>query len=270
MFAVPETLAPAVLPPLQEVTCNSAFVRAVLDGSMPGRIWADHLQSPQLAHVLHPYGMSLIWGRAVDRGLDRLLPHLHAGTYRTRDEWLQIDPRWQHLDWDGLLGVREGAAERYHRSNFRFDQAAFDARPADPPLPQGWSLQPMTAAAFNLPDVSVTPAAFWPSAERFLAHGGGICAMKNGEVGAMAFASMRWDNYLEIGIETREPYRGQGLAHAVAVAMVRFCLDNGIEPVWACRKENTGSFRIARSLGFSVCYEGPFYRLPVPDTAVAA
>jgi len=82
------------------------------------------------------------------------------------------------------------------------------------------------------------------------------------EIGAIAFSATRFDDWLEIGIETRAPYRGLGLARAVAVAMIEKCLAAGLTPVWACRKENTGSFVLAQSLGFVVVKELPFYRLP--------
>ena len=81
--------------------------------------------------------------------------------------------------------------------------------------------------------------------------------------GAIAFSATRFDDWLEIGIETRARYRGQGLARAVAVAMIRNCLAGGLTPVWACRKENTGSLKLAQSLGFVITKELPFYRLQV-------
>lgn len=264
MFVVPVEASPACLPSLRDVGLNHAFADALLDGTMPGVLWCDQWPAPHLIHGLHPYGMSLVWGDAVDRGLSALIPHLQAGTYRSRDEWLQIDPRWLHLDWDNLLGVADGRALHFHRVNLRFQRAYFDSHFPAARLPAGWSLRAMTAAEFDLPGVCVTPASFWPDAASFLSYGGGICAVKDGVVGAMAFASMRFDNCLEIGIETLAPFRGQGLARAVAVGLIHQCLERGIEPVWACRKENTGSFHLSQSLGFTVVYEGPFYCLPKP------
>ncbi len=246
-------------PPLAPVPIFTGFARAVLEGHVAGRVWVDRVESPRVAHVLHRYGMSLVWGPQVEAVFPALAAHLQVGAYRAKDEWLQVDPRWSRLDWDGV------AAQRFTRVNFRFDEALFRARHQGPVLPQGWQIRPLEEDGFALPDVSVTPCAFWKSFAALVDHGGGACAMKEDEIGAMAFASTRFDDWLEIGIETRAAYRGQGLARAVAVAMVEKCLANRLTPVWACRKENIGSLHLAQSLGFVIAKELPFHRLAASE-----
>jgi RimJ/RimL family protein N-acetyltransferase len=242
----------ATCPPLADVPIFTGFARAVLEGVSGGRVWSQD----GAVHALHDYGMSLVWGEGVGRAFPALIEHLNSGAYRRGAELLQVDPRWGDLDWDGQL-----KAERFHRVNFRFDRALFESRHAAPALPPGWSLRPLVEAAYDLPDVHVTPRAFWKDFAAFQDHGGGVMAEKNGEVGAFAFSATRFDDWLEIGIETREAFRGQGLARAVAVAMIRKCLDGGLTPVWACRQENTGSLHLAQSLGFVVEKVVPFWRL---------
>jgi len=242
-------------PPLDVVPIFTGFARNVLEDVAPGRAWAWD----GAAHVLHGYGMSLLWGPGVQASFEAIADHLRTGAYRDMPEWLQIDPRAGHLDWERALG-RE--VERFTRVNFAFDEAAFRARHAAPKLPQGWSIRALGEAEFDIPAVSVSPKPFWKSFTDFQAHGGGVCALKNDEPGAIAFSATRADDWLEIGIETLAPFRGRGLARAVAVAMIRKCLDQGLTPVWACRKENTGSFLLAQNLGFRVTAEIPFYKLP--------
>jgi GNAT superfamily N-acetyltransferase len=241
-------------PPLAAVPIFTGTARAVVEGLSEGRIWRDGAA----AHALHNYGMSFIWGEDVGRAFSALIAHLKDGAYRVKDEWLQIDPRWSHLDWDGQL-----AAPRFTRVNFRFDRDTFAARHTAPVLPPGWRIAPLREAEFNLPDVAVSPRPFWKSFAAFAGHGGGVVAVKDGEVGALAFTATRFDDWLEIGIETRAAYRGQGLARAVAAAMIRNCFASGLTPVWACRKENTASLMLAQALGFVVTKELPFYRLAV-------
>jgi len=263
-----------VVPGLIHVDLNHGFARAVVQGLVAGRVWVDQKPAARVAHAWHPYGMSLVWGDELGLAIGTITEHLRAGFYRTQDEWLQIDPRWEHLDWDTLLdatpgdGAQESAsskAQRYSRVNFRFDPKAFEYRRKQAMPPPGWRVRPMSAQEFNLPGIGVTPKAFWRDAAQFLAHGGGWCAECDGEVGAIAFSSFRFDNTLEIGIETLAAYRGRGLALAVAVAMIREILDAGIEPVWSCRKENTPSLELARRLGFSATKVFPYYRLSPPD-----
>jgi len=242
----------AALPPLAAVPLFTGFIAMVLQGKASGRVWT----AGRAAHGLHDYGMSLVWGEGVDRSFAALCEHLRDGAYRRADEWLQVDPRWGHLDWDGAL-----AAERQTRLNFGFDRVLFDARHGDAQPPPGFAIVPLGEDGFDLADVHVTPHAFWRDFAACQAQGGGVCAVKNGEVAAIAFAATRADDWLEIGIETRAAYRGLGLARAVAVAMIRKCLAAGLTPIWACRKENTGSLHLAQSLGFVVSKEVPFWRL---------
>lgn len=244
----------AQTPSLRNVPIFTGFARAVIEHASPGRIW----MAEGAAHSLHSYGMSLVWGEDVARAFPVLLDHLRQGAYRSKDEWLQVDPRWAHLDWEKM------GAERFARINFRFDRALFEARHGAPVLPPGWSLQPLGADAFAMSDVVVSPNHFWKDVADLNLHGGGIAAVRDGEVGAIAFSATRFDDWLEIGIETRSAFRGQGLARAVAVAMVHKCFADGLTPVWACRKQNVGSFTLAQSLGFVVTAELPFWRLNGP------
>ncbi len=245
------------IPPLRDVPIYTGFARAVVEGLSPGRLWTEG----EAAHALLGYGMSLVWGAGVERTFPALVEHLCAGAYRTKDEYLQVDPRADHLDWDGALAAVPDM-QRFTRVNFQFDEETFRARHGEPVLPPGWRVRPMGLRDFTI-DVSVSPQPFWKDFADFADHGGGMCAARNGDVGAIAFSGVRFDDWLEIGIETLAPFRGQGLARAVAVAMIQKCLAEGLTPVWACRKENTGSFMLAQSLGFKVVKELPFYRLPV-------
>jgi RimJ/RimL family protein N-acetyltransferase len=125
----------------------------------------------------------------------------------------------------------------------------------------------MGPADFALSDIGVSPHKFWRDAEQFLSRGGGWCIEHAGGVVAMAFTSFRFGAQLEIGIETRAAYRGQGLAVHAACALLDQCVTLGLEPVWSCRKENQGSYNLAKSLGFQPTIEAPYYHLPAANAA---
>lgn len=78
-----------------------------------------------------------------------------------------------------------------------------------------------------------------------------------------AFAAYVIGNKFEIGIETREEFRGQGYAESVCSHMIDYCLEKGYEPVWGCNSGNTGSWKLANKLGFEEVARRPYYRLPV-------
>lgn len=267
------TLRPCIhhVPALRNVKVNVGFARAVLEDLVDGRTWVDRPTAPRAGHTLHPHGMGLVWGDDIGEIIGPLATHLRTGAYRARDEWLQIDPRWEHLDWDGLLHAEssskspecEGATvQRFNRVNFHFDRATFLSRHGNRQAPVGCQLQPMSAREFDIPGVSVVPSAFWRDSQHFLANGGGWCIDQDGVPAAIAFSSFRFDSELEIGVETHPAHRGKGFAVAAAVAMIHAVLAAGLTPVWSCRQENAASLRLALRLGFVVSRVGPYFRLP--------
>jgi L-amino acid N-acyltransferase YncA len=76
-----------------------------------------------------------------------------------------------------------------------------------------------------------------------------------------AFAAFVHGKQLEMGIETAPPHRGKGYAVYICQALIGHCLKEGFEPIWACRLENAGSFRLAKKLGFEPTLYLPYYQL---------
>ena len=241
------------------------FARAVVDGSVGGQVWTSEAEGSAAHHVVHPYGMSLIWGDGVDHAFDELIAHLREGRYRTRDEWLQIDPRWASLPWEEKLTAPGGRStvSVHRRVNFAFDPHLFRAGRDRITVPDGWTVVPADASDFARPG-SVVPAEFWDDAEDFLEHGGGRRAENDGFRGALAFTSFRFDDELELGIETHPDARRQGLATAAAARMIEDLLAEGITPVWSCRESNHGSVALATKLGFRPVRTLPYYGLTPP------
>lgn len=250
---------------LDAVPLNVGFARAAL-GVGGASVWADRAVRPRAFHAAHPHGMSLVWGPDVAGAFDDVVAHLRTG--RAGPEWLQVDPRWTGLDWDGALGAvdagaseaEDAAAVRHGRVNFAFDPDAHRARWGDRTPPDGWRARAATAADFGWSG-SVVPSGFWPDAAAFLAHGGGAVVERDGVVGAMAFTSFRHGTDLELGIETDPAHRRRGLAGAAAAAMIARVTAAGLTPVWACRAGNLGSYRLACSLGFVPGAPTPYWHL---------
>ena len=255
-----------MLPALRAVPINHLFARSVLERCVDGRAWVDRESSPALCHVVNPYGMTLLFGDA--RAVDDAELRAHFDACRTQhDQWIQPAD-------DGLAAAVDRAldpvappphvppggprAQRYTRTNFRFVASRHKRLQAG----GGLVLRRLSAAEFALDDVGVSPHRFWRDARQFEAHGGGWCVEREGRLAAMAFASFRFDDQLEIGVETRPQYRRRGYAALAASRLVDECLERRLEPVWACRKENRGSYALACALGFEPAIDIPYYRLP--------
>lgn len=249
---------------------NVGFARVVVDGLVAGSVWCDREHAPRAFHVVHPYGMSLVFGAHVDEVVDEVRARVR-GRARPAAEWLQVDSRWHHLDWEVALGAvspapgepaqaGEDRVERYGRRSFSFVLEDFlMSRPAAQPT-DGVRCRLAEDADFGIAG-TVVPRAFWRDAAGLREHGGAVVVEHAGEVAAVAFASYRWDDQVEIGIETLPGHRRQGHGRVAAAAMVDIVLDSGLTPVWSCREGNVGSERLARSVGFAPTTVTPYYRV---------
>ena len=256
---------------LEDVPFNSMFAWGVVDGLVDGEIWCDRERQPTFAHVMHPYGMSLLLALSSHLDFDALKQHIDWCRQTTCGLWMQVHPQRLAADLDGVLdadvvplqSVPSGVCvQRFTRCNFLFIPAQYAAIAPMRPLPHKVKVRPMTSEDFALLGFGVSPRHFWRNAHDFLAHGGGWCITDDEEVISIAFSSFRLDSRLEIGVETHPQYRGRGLAKYAASAIIDQCVASGIEPVWSCRKQNVLSFHLAQTLGFSPTLEGAYYHLP--------
>lgn len=263
MHPLDEAHYAAALAMLEPMRINTLFARAVLGRSVPGRVHVDDADRPSAFHVVHPYGMSLLFGSSADTGFQqRLGAYLsNADGRRPGTEWLQADPDSGWSEWiDAFIeGHPSAPIERNTRLNYRLDpvahRTALCAVPTDPRVTR------TTAAHFRAHAGSVAPAAFWRDEAHFLRDGIGFTLLHDARPASIAFSAYRAPGQLEIGIETAPAHRGAGYAFLVGAALVGHCLAHGLEPLWACRLENTGSCRLAEKLGFREHIRLPYYRL---------
>ena len=96
----------------------------------------------------------------------------------------------------------------------------------------------------------ITPYFSWDNADEFLSKGKGYCIVTDGEVAAWAFSAAVSSTEIDIGIETQEKYQHRGFAAIVSKAMIKYVLEQGKIPVWACHYKNIASAKLADKLGF--------------------
>ena len=120
-----------------------------------------------------------------------------------------------------------------------------------PALPDGFRLAEINGALLAQISGRITPAFSWESAEQFLQNGRGFCVLEGDIPAAWSFSAAVSQDEIDIGIETDAAYRQRGLAKNAAGAAIRYALEIGKKPVWACHAGNTASARLALSLGFA-------------------
>lgn len=249
--------------PLHQLPINTLFAQAVINGQVQGIVFVDDILEPSAFYIVHPQGMSLLFGQTEDLLFhQKLRAYLLGSQSRTKQEWLQVYPdSWNDYirQWTASDLILEDS-----RVNFTFNRQKFEAATSHS---RSYSDQtaiiiPTTKEIFLGLNGRVIPKDYWKDAEQFLAAGAGYSLIENGAAVSTAFSAYSIGNQLEIGIETAEEARGKGYAFQVSRALISYCLENGLEPVWSCRRQNEASYLLAQKLGFIPSLSIPYYRLP--------
>ncbi len=263
-----------LIEPLRQVAINNLFARAVVEDRANGTVYVDDVDDPKTFYVLHSYGMSLLLGDHTNEKFNAAFREYALNTKRARDryEWMQAFP----AAWDGALDqlfagnlVRsaenktnpdETKVELNTRVNFRFNPERYESSWKNNAA-ENLSMVRTDEKLFSAMKGSVIPFYFWKSAEDFYTNGVGFSLLDQGSHASTAYSAFIFGDQLEIGIETEDAFRGKGYAQHSCSALIDYCLENGFEPVWACRLENVGSYKLAQKLGFEPSAEIPYYRL---------
>ena len=99
----------------------------------------------------------------------------------------------------------------------------------------------------------------WISLDDFCEKSLSFIAVKDNEIAGIIFGSGRYEKYIPIDIEVLEEHRKKGVAKALTSAFVKRCIKCDLIPHWDCVESNTGSIRLAESIGFEKIKERPFY-----------
>lgn len=197
---------------------------------------------------------------------------LNENNKRSTMEWMQTYPDQWADKLNEIFGERliepakpdltneKGIIELHTRVNFKFDRAIYRVKKIeqyDPDI----AIVATDRQQYGEMRGTVIPKNFWDSEDDFFENGMAYSLLYKGQLASMAFSSYKFDNQFELGIETHPEFRGKGFAELACAALIEYCLDNNYEPIWACRKDNRGSYQLALKLGFQPVIELPYYRL---------
>ena len=238
------------------------LILAVLEGSQRGQVFVSDKNSA--AFVVGNFGFScLIEADEVDESFERGLTELLASRGPVRPSyllWYEPPPRWQTK-----LDASE-SVKRRERVRFEFREEGVPYLNETASCPARFQLQRMTpqlltsAEKFGLG----LESRFWSTTDDFIAHGLGVCLVKDGEVVSLCYGAAVAGGLAEVDVVTDAEFRGQGLGTIVAQEFNRLCLRNGISPTWDCFDYNTGSMKLAERLGFVEVRRYPFYSFNIP------
>ena len=274
MIALEKQYYPIVTEALKNVTINSLFARTVAERIISGTVYVNDIDQPTTFYVVHPYGMSLLFGDHKNAEFNSAIKDYALNKNGTRNafEWMQAFPN----EWENTLNElftgntvksaenkenrTSGIIELNTRVNFKFNPTQF-SQLKEQLSPTNGTIIKTTEDIFNSMQGSVVPANFWNNADDFLNNGVGFSLFFEGQLACTAYAAVVMDNMLELGMETIPKFRGKGFALHTCIRLIDYCIENNYEPIWACRLENTGSFKLAQKLGFEPTVQIPYYRL---------
>ena len=222
MILLDESEYRKVIEPLKKLTINNLFARTVVEKHLQGKVFVDDVETPNTFYVVHPYGMSLLFGNPENDGFNRQFREYALNTDKTRnkDEWMQVFPD----SWDdklkGLFGSdlvkhsenstnERGKVELNGRVNFRFNREAYCVFKQSMPK-NNYKIVRTDKEMFNNMKGTVVPMYFWKDAEHFSRHGTGFSLFYDNKLASTAYSAYVHDDYLELGIETVEEHRGKG------------------------------------------------------------
>ncbi|WP_163323122.1 GNAT family N-acetyltransferase [Draconibacterium mangrovi] len=259
--------------PLKEVKINHLFARSVIEKKVRGKVFVDNKENPNTFYVIHPYGMSLLFGDTKNETFNRLFLNycLNCNKERKTHEWMQAFPN----DWDDTLKTLfEGKlisapdsgdtpdefVELNTRVNFKFNLEKYLVFKRNA-IKNNYSIIRTDKNSFREMKGSVVPARFWNNADDFCKNGVGFSLYYKEKLATTAYSAFIFDKELELGMETFPEFRGKGFAQHACSALIDYCLTNKYEPVWACKLTNIASYKLAQKLGFIPDITLPYYRL---------
>ena len=129
-------------------------------------------------------------------------------------------------------------------------------------LPAGYELRKIDADIYEQclesPATEDFVSAFG-SREKYLRLGRGMVILKDGKIVSGASSYTRYNEGIEIEVDTIEDERRKHLATIACSALILNCLDEGLYPSWDA--QNINSVRLAKKLGYEFDHEYIVYEV---------
>ena len=174
----------------------------------------------------------------------------------------------QNKAWEACIEKCFPAAKKVTRyatkKDTRFDKVMLRNMLAN--LPVGYEMKEIDEITYDLclPDpVTRDFVSSFKSKDNFLALGRGMVIMKSGRIVAGASSYARYNEGIEIEVDTVEEERRKGLATIASAALILRCLDEGLYPSWDA--QNMKSVRLAEKLGYEFDHEYTAYEVSGED-----
>ena len=170
----------------------------------------------------------------------------------------------QNKEWEDCIEACFPAAQKVTRYAIKKD-TQFDLpflRSLVKRLPEGYELKEIDNETYDLcltDPVTRDFVSSFESKEKYLEIGRGMVVMKSGRIVSGASSYTRYNEGIEIEVDTVEEERRKGLATIASAALILQCLDEGLYPSWDA--QNMNSVHLAEKLGYEFDHEYTAYEV---------
>ena len=170
----------------------------------------------------------------------------------------------QNKEWEACIEACFPAAKKVLRYAIKKD-TQFDLtflRNTVKKLPQGYELKEIDKETYDLCLTDPLTRDFvssFENKEKYLDIGRGMVVMKSGRIVAGASSYTRYNEGIEIEVDTAPEERRKGLASVACAALILRCLDEGLYPSWDA--QNLNSVHLAEKLGYEFDHEYTAYEV---------
>ena len=129
-------------------------------------------------------------------------------------------------------------------------------------LPEGYELKKIDSDIYDLCMTDPVTADFvsaFESKEKYLEIGRGMVILKDGKIVSGASSYTRYNEGIEIEVDTVPDERRKGLATVVCAALILSCLEEGLYPSWDAHDMN--SVQLSKRFGYEFDHEYTAYEV---------
>lgn len=253
--------------PLFQMMDHHLAVKAVIEGSVPSKIYVDDPGHPQAA-LTRANKRFFLAGSAHNSGFNESLRQFFAETVYPRA--LEAEESMFVLyyapdDWEDATAVilKDKVPIKVQRQFYTFKGLKPDWRRL---LPKGFMLRFVDRALLdekhlkNLDDLIEEMCSERQSVEDFLEKSFGVCLIHDDEIVGWCLSEYNTADSCEVGVYTTEPYRKRGIATLMVSALSEYALSKGVSIIgWHCYAGNIPSVATALKAGFEKVRNYPVY-----------
>lgn len=226
------------------------LLQSIPQNHMKGEIHINKTHSK--AAVINCLNWVYVIGDEIDTEFDQKILSILAGKNKDSYIWFGMTKYWEDL----TANILKDAMQSFPRFEWEFHADQFARLKSS-----SEQYEVKQADSHNIDwicdGIQNSIVSFWTTKENFLKHGFGYYIEHDGKIIGLISSAGIFNNKAEIDIMIDKAYQGQGLGKLLSGKFIKSCLEKNILPKWDCAKNNEGSIKLAKSLGFTIVKEYP-------------